>query len=119
MKTHVKQKKRVVAPTRKVVAADTGTYRLGRNGRGGEEAGPPTPPPTTPPLNPGIRDRDGERGEEDICCLPTVKGCFTGQTGNSGVCLTGVAMTSDLKRKPTLCKAATEWKHGGFSESRL
>lgn len=53
---HVKQKKRVVAPTRKVVAAETGTYRLGRNGRGGVEAGPPTPPPTPPPLKPGIRD---------------------------------------------------------------
>lgn len=60
---HVKQKKRVVDPTRNMVAADTGTYRLGRNGRGGAEAGPPTPPPTPPPLKPGIRDR--ERGEED------------------------------------------------------
>lgn len=57
---HVKQKKRVVDPTRKVVAAETGTYRLGLNGRGGAEAGPPTPPPTPPPLKPGIRDR--ERG---------------------------------------------------------
>lgn len=45
------------------MAADTGTYRLGRNGRGGAEAGPPTPPPTPPPLKPGIRDR--ERWEED------------------------------------------------------
>lgn len=61
--THVKQKKSVVAPTRKVVAADTGTYRLGRNGRGGAEATPPTPPPTPPLLKPGIRDR--ERVEED------------------------------------------------------
>lgn len=60
---HVKQKKSVVAPTRKVVAADTGTYRLGRNGRGGAEATPPTPPPTPPLLKPGIRDR--ERVEED------------------------------------------------------
>lgn len=59
---HVKQKKRVVEPTRKVVAADTGTYRLGRNGRGGAEAGPPTPPPTPPPpLKPGIRETGRER----------------------------------------------------------
>lgn len=61
--THVKQKKRVVDPTRNVVAADTGTYRLGRNGRGGAEAVPPTPPPTPPPLKPGIRGREKE--EED------------------------------------------------------
>lgn len=60
---HVKQKKRVVDPTRKVVAADTGTYRLGRKGRGGAEAGTPTPAPMPPPLNAGIRDR--EIGEED------------------------------------------------------
>lgn len=53
---HVKQKKRVVDPTRNTVAAVTGTYRLGRNGRGGAEAGPPTPPPIAPPLKPGIRD---------------------------------------------------------------
>lgn len=59
--THVKQKKRLVDPTRKVVAADTGTYRLGRNGRVGAEAGTPTPPPTPPLLKPGIRD--GKRGE--------------------------------------------------------
>lgn len=72
--THVKQKKRLVDPTRKVVAADTGTYRLGRNGRGGAEAGTPTPPPTPPLLKPGIRD--GKRGEEErdagIYGLPTV-----------------------------------------------
>lgn len=62
---HVKQKKRVVEPTRKVVAADTGTYRLGRNGRGGAEAGPPTPPPTPPPpLKPGIRETQRERQRE-------------------------------------------------------
>lgn len=75
----MKQKKRVVDPTRKVVAAETGTYRLGLNGRGGAEAGPPTPPPTPPPLKPGIRDererwgRKTER-EVDIYFLPTVKG---------------------------------------------
>lgn len=65
--TYVKQKKRVVDPTRKVVAADTGTYRLGRNGRGGAETVPPTPPPTTELLNPGIREinKDREKGEED------------------------------------------------------
>lgn len=85
--TYVKQKKRVVDPTRKVVAADTGTYRLGRNGRGGAEAGPPTPPPTPPPLKPGIRDR--ERGEEDrerevdIYCLPTVKGALQVKMANT------------------------------------
>lgn len=62
----MKQKKRVVAPTRKVVAADTGTYRLGRNGRGGAEAGPPTPPPTTPPLKLGISVREEEEREVDI-----------------------------------------------------
>lgn len=64
---HVKQKKRVVDPTRKVVAADTGTYRLGRNGWGGAETVPPTPPPTTELLNPGIREinRQREKGEED------------------------------------------------------
>lgn len=76
----MKQKKRVVDPTRKVVAADTGTYRLGRNGRGGAEAAPPTPPPTPPPLKPGIRGREKERRkterEVDIYCLPTVKGAF-------------------------------------------
>lgn len=59
---HVKQKKSVVDPTRKVVAADTGTYRLGRNGRGGAVAGTPTPPPTPPLLKPGIRKK---RREED------------------------------------------------------
>ncbi|TNN77667.1 hypothetical protein EYF80_011965 [Liparis tanakae] len=63
--TYVKQKKRVVDPTRNVVAADTGTYRLGRNGRGGAEAGTPTPPPTPPPLKPGIRETEwgGRRRE--------------------------------------------------------
>lgn len=101
---HVKQKKRVVDPTRKVVAADTGTYRLGRNGRGGAEAGPPTPPPTPPLLKPGIRDR--ERGvedrERDRYLLSTdCKGCFTGQNGEYGVCLGGGAMTTDWKRKAT------------------
>lgn len=89
---HVKQKKRVVDPTRNVVAADTGTYRLGRNGRGGAEAGTPTPPPTPPPLKPGIRDR--EKGEEDrqtdrqrevdIYCLPTVKGALLVKMANMG-----------------------------------
>lgn len=98
---HVKQKKRVVAPTRKVVAADTGTYRLGRNGRGGAEAGTPTPPPTPPPLKPGIRDR--ERGEEDTergRYLPSTycKVCSIGQNGEYGVCLGGGAMTTDWKR---------------------
>lgn len=58
--TYVKQKKRVVDPTRKVVAADTGTYRLGRKGRGGAETAPPTPPPTPPLMNPGIRGRERE-----------------------------------------------------------
>lgn len=78
--TYVKQKKSVVDPTKNVVAADTGTYLLGRNGRGGAEAGPPTPPPTPPLLKPGIRDR--ERGEEDtgrevdIYCLPSVMGAL-------------------------------------------
>ncbi len=119
--TYVKQKKRVVDPTRKVVAADTGTYRLGRNGRGGAEAGPPTPPPTPPPLKPGIRDR--ESGEEDrergrYLLSTYCKGCCTGQNGEYGVCLGGGAMTTDWTRKPTLCKAATEWKHEGFSVSR-
>lgn len=32
IKTYVKQKKSVVEPTRKKVAADTGTYRDGRRG---------------------------------------------------------------------------------------
>lgn len=59
--TYVKQKKRVVDPTRKVVAADTGTYRLGRNGRAGAEIVPPTPPPTTALLNPGIRETNRQR----------------------------------------------------------
>lgn len=103
------------------MAADTGTYRLGRNGRGGAEAGTPTPPPTPPPLKPGIRDR--ERGEEDSgrgrCLLSTYcKGCFTGQNGEYGLCLGGGAMTTHLKRKPTLCKAATERKHEGLSVYR-
>lgn len=90
--TYVKQKKRVVEPTRKVVAADTGTYRLGRHGRGGAEAGPPTPPPTPPPLKPGIRDR--ERWEEDTergrYLLSTYcKRCFTGQNDKYSACLEG------------------------------
>lgn len=65
--TYVKQKNRVVDPTRKVVAADTGTYRLGRKGRGGAETVPPTPPPTTELLNPGIREKNRRRqkGEEN------------------------------------------------------
>lgn len=78
------------------MAADTGTYRLGRNGRGGAEAGPPTPPPTPPPLKPGIRD--GERGKEDrevdIYCLPTVKRGSAGQNGKYGVCLGGGAIAT-------------------------
>lgn len=68
------------------MAADTGTYRLGRNGRGGAEAGPPTPPPTPPLLKPGIRDRergveDRER-ERDIYCLPTVKAALQVKMAN-------------------------------------
>lgn len=80
--TYVKQKKRVVDPTRKVVAADTGTYRLGRNGRGGADMVPPTPPPTTALLNPGIREIDREKWgrkrerERGGRCLQTVKGSF-------------------------------------------
>lgn len=83
----MKQKKRVVDPTRKVMAADTGTYRLGRNGRGGAEAGPLTPPPTTPPLKLGISD--GERGgrrERGRYRLSTYcKGEVTGQNDDVGV----------------------------------
>lgn len=99
---HVKQKKRVVDPTRNVVAADTGTYRLGRNGWGGAEAGTPTPPPTPPPLNPGIRvrrneDRERERGR--FLKTTYCQGCFTGQNGEYGVCLVGGAMTTDWKIK--------------------
>jgi hypothetical protein len=60
----VKQKKSVVEPTRKVVAAETGTKRLGRNGQGGEAAGPPTSPPSPPLLNPGIRGRERGGGSE-------------------------------------------------------
>lgn len=46
------------------MAAETGTYRLGRNGRGGAETVPPTPPPTTELLNPGIREikRQSKKG---------------------------------------------------------
>lgn len=118
--TYVKQKKRVVDPTRKVVAADTGTYRLGRNGRGGAEAGPPTPPPTPPPLKPGIRDRkrweeDGERGRYLLSTYS--KACFTGQKGKCSVCFGRGAMTTDWKGNPKLCKAATQWKYEGFSPS--
>lgn len=108
--THVKQKNRVVDPTRKKVAADTGTYRLGRNGRGGAETGPPTPPPTPPPLKPGIRDR--KRGEEErergrYLLSTYCKVCLTGQNSKYGLCVGGV-MTTDWKRKPTLCKAAAQ-----------
>lgn len=118
----MKQKKRVVDPTRKVVAADTGTYRLGRNGRGGAEAAPPTPPPTPPPLKPGIRGKEREEedreGGRDL--LPTYcKGCFSGQNGKSGVYLGGGAMTAEWKGKPTLCKAAAEWRHDRFAVSGL
>lgn len=72
--THVKQKNKVVDPTRKKVAADTGTYRLGRNGRGGAEAGPPTPPPMPPPLKPGIGhgDRREDKGEKGRYLQSTV-----------------------------------------------
>ena len=57
--TYVKQKNSVVEPTRKNVAADTGTYREGRRGllggttvwgRGDEDG--PRPPPLL--LTPGI-----------------------------------------------------------------
>lgn len=75
--THVKQKKRDVDPTRKVVAADTGTYRLGRNGRGGEETAVPTPPPPPPLLKPGIRDRkrgDRRQTEKEIYSLSAMEG---------------------------------------------
>lgn len=62
------------------MAADTGTYRLGRNGWGGAETVPPTPPPTTELLNPGIREinRQREKGEEDTggICLQNINGSF-------------------------------------------
>lgn len=79
--TYVKQKKRVVDPTRKVVAADTGTYRLGRKGWGGAETVPPTPPPTTELLNPGIREINRQRQkrggrQEGGRCLQTKNGSF-------------------------------------------
>lgn len=75
----MKQKKRVVEPTRKVVAADTGTYRLGRKERGGAEVAP-TPPPTPPTLKPGMaggrRERQGGDAEVEVSCLPFIKRLF-------------------------------------------
>lgn len=58
-----------------------------------------------------LREEGKTEREVGIYSLPTVKGYFTGQNGNFGVCLKGGAMISEWKRKPTLCKIATDWKH--------
>lgn len=118
----MKQKKRDVDPTRKVVAADTGTYRLGRNGRGGEETAVPTPPPPPPLLTPGIRDRErGERRqtEKEIYSLSALGGGVHRSNGESSVSLGGGAMAAEWRRKPKLCKAAAEWKHEEFCVHNL
>lgn len=95
------------------MAADTGTYRLGRNGRGGAETAPPTPPPTPPVVKPGIRGREKEEDREGGRYLPPTdsEGCFSGQNGEYWVCLGGGDMTAGWKRNPTLSKAAAERKH--------
>ena len=76
----------------------------------------PQPPHHWSPASETERKRGGrERGRYLLSTYCKVR--FTGQNDKDGVWVGGGAMTTDWKRKPTLCKAASPQKHEGVSSS--